>query len=317
MTSGEAPGPLAVVALGGHALLPLGSDPSVPAQFEAARAAMKPIAAMLRNGSRVVLTHGNGPQVGHILLRSEAAAGIAYPITLATAVAESDGEIGYILQQSLHNELRVAGLPHAVVTVLTQTVVDGADPSFANPTKPIGPVFDASEAERLRAGGVVLTEVAGHGWRRVVASPDPKEVVEAATVHALAAQDAVVIAAGGGGIPVVRDGDQLRSVDAVIDKDLASACLAIALDAAILALVTDVPFAALRFGTPQQEDLRRIETAEARRHADAGEFPPGSMGPKVEAAVRFAEATGRPAIITTPERLIAALGGTDGTRITP
>jgi carbamate kinase len=185
--------PLAVVALGGHALLPLGAEPSVEGQFAAAEAACRHLVGMLTRGWDVVLTHGNGPQVGHILLRSELAAGKAYPIPLATAVAESEGEVGYVLQQSLHNALAKAGVARAVVTVLTQVVVDGADPAFAHPTKPIGPAYDEEQAARLRAEGMALSPAPGHGWRRVVVSPEPLEVVEAATVRALAREVTVVI----------------------------------------------------------------------------------------------------------------------------
>jgi carbamate kinase len=309
--------PLAVVALGGHALLPLGAEPSVEGQFAAAGAACRHLVDMLARGWDVVLTHGNGPQVGHILLRSELAAGKAYPVTLAAAVAESEGEVGYVLQQSLHNALAEAGLARAVVTVLTQVVVDGADPAFAHPTKPIGPAYDEEQAERLRAAGMALAPAPGHGWRRVVASPEPLEVVEAATVRALVRDDTVVIAAGGGGIPVVREDGRLRGVDAVIDKDLASALLAHALDADLLALLTDVRHACLRFGAPDERALGTLTVDEAARYAGEGHFPPGSMGPKVEAAMRFVRATGNPALITTPEALMGALEGTDGTRITP
>ncbi|MEK7872788.1 MAG: carbamate kinase [Chloroflexota bacterium] len=309
--------PMAVVALGGHALLPKGEKPTVAGQFRACQRAMRHMLVLFRRGWDVVLTHGNGPQVGNILLRSEIAAKKAYPIPLSVAVAESGGEIGYIIQQSLHNELRRSRLPHAVVTVLTQVLVDLNDPAFHMPTKPIGPFYTERQTGPLRKRGVPLAFADGYGWRRVVASPRPLRIVEADTVRRLAAQDVVVIAAGGGGIPVVERGGRLEGVDAVIDKDLASACLAVTLRAKLFIMLTDVRKAALWYNTPRQKDIDRMTAAQARRYLAEGHFPPGSMGPKVEAAADFAERTGCPALITTPEALKAALEERDGTRIVP
>ncbi len=309
--------PLAVVALGGHSLLPKGERPTVKKQFTHTRRAMLRIVAMLKKGWDVVLTHGNGPQVGNILIRSEIAAGKAYAIPLSVAVAESGGEIGYIIQQSLHNEFQRARLKRAVVTVLTQVRVDPSDMAFQNPTKPIGPFYTSAQAASLEKRNIPVTFVTGYGWRRVVASPHPIEMIEADTVRRLASEDVVVIAAGGGGIPVVQQSGRLKGVDAVIDKDLASSCLAKALQADLLVMLTDVRFVALWFGTPNQKNLSQMTVAQAEQWLKEGHFPPGSMGPKVEAAIEFAKSTGNRAIISTPEVLDSALEGNDGTTISP
>lgn len=309
--------PMAVVALGGHSLLPKKERPTVRKQFTYTQRAMVRIVALLSKGWDVVLTHGNGPQVGNILLRSEIAAGKAYTIPLSVAVAESGGEIGYIIQQSLHNELQRSHMKRAVVTVLTQVRIDVDDPAFQNPAKPIGPFYTRSEAERLQKHGIVLSEAPRYGWRRVVASPRPMEIIEADTVRRLVSEDVVVIAAGGGGIPVVQQGKRLKGVDAVIDKDLASSCLAKALQADLLVMLTDVRYVALWHGTPRQKDIGKMSVAQAEHWFKEGHFPPGSMGPKVEAAIEFARFTGNCAIICTPQVLGSALEGKDGTTITP
>ena len=311
--------PLAVVALGGHSLLRKTERPTMPRQFRYTQRAMGYVLARFGSGTDLVLTHGNGPQVGHILLRSElaAAAKEAYSIPLSVAVAQSQGEIGYIIQQTVHNQLRQAGQDRAVVTVLTQVLVDHQDPGFQNPTKPIGPFYSEAQADGLRRRNIPLVKVEGHGWRRVVASPRPLEVIEAETVRLLAQAGAVVIAAGGGGIPVVRQRGRLQGVDAVIDKDLASSCLAKALGAQTLVILTDVRQVSLSYGQAEQQDLSRMTVAEARSWLEQGHFLPGSMGPKVKAAIDFAENTGNPALITTPEALDAALDHRDGTWIAP
>ena len=303
-----------LVALGGHALMPIGGTPSVEGQFAQAAIVMRSIAALIEDGWRTVITHGNGPQVGNILTRSELAAAEAYVIPLSVAVAESEGEIGYIVQQVLYNELAARGLHRPIVTVLTQVEVSAADPAFANPAKPIGPVLTAAQADALRTRNVPVAQSHG-GWRRVVASPEPIRVVEANVVRQFAEEGVVVIAAGGGGIPVVAEGESLHGVDAVIDKDLASATLAVDIAAKRFLIVTDVDEAYLDFGKPQQRVIRRISVLEARRYAGEGHFPPGSMGPKIEGACRFAERTGYPSTITSAERIAAALTGEAGTTI--
>jgi carbamate kinase len=313
---------MAVVALGGHSLLPKTERPTMTRQFRYTQRAIGYVLARFGSGTDLVLTHGNGPQVGHILLRSElaAAAKEAYLIPLSVAVAQSQGEIGYIIQQTVYNQLRQlrqAGQDRAVVTVLTQVLVDHQDPGFQNPTKPIGPFYSEAQANGLRRRNIPLVQVEGHGWRRVVASPRPLEIIEAETVRRLAQEGAVVIAAGGGGIPVVRQRGRLHGVDAVIDKDLASSCLAKALGAQTLVILTDVRQVSLSYGRTEQQNLSRMSVAEARGWLEQGHFLPGSMGPKVKAAIDFAENTGNPALITTPEALEAALDHRDGTYIVP
>lgn len=271
---------LAVVALGGNALLQRREAPSLEAQVRnVARAA--PALAGLARDRRLVVTHGNGPQVGHILLRSEMAARKAYPLTLDVAVAESEGELGYLLQQALQNELRAR-----VVSILTQVVVSPRDPAFRDPMKPIGPMLDERAARAARRKGVTLARD-GDGWRRVVPSPRPREVVEAEAVRRLLGAGFVVVAAGGGGVPVVRKRGRLAGVEAVVDKDHASAVLALDVGATELYLLTDVDGVYLGFGTPRARRVDRLSASEARRLLRGGEFPAGSMGPKVEAAIDF------------------------------
>ena len=306
-----------VVALGGHSLLPKGERPTIAREFQHTRKSVRIIPPLLEKGWDVVLTHGNGPQVGNILIQSEAASGKAYTVPLCVAVAESQGEIGYILQQAMCNEFSRCGIQRSVVTVLTQVLVDDRDTAFQEPPKPIGPFYTEAQARRLQRSGIDLVEVDRYGWRRVVPSPRPLEIIEAETVRRLIDEGVVVIAAGGGGIPVTRRGRRLRGVDAVIDKDLASSCLAKALQADQLVMLTDVPRVALGYGTPDQRDLSEMTTSEAQRWLEDGQFPPGSMGPKIEAAIDFAQHLGKPAIITTPEALESAQEGLDGTRILP
>lgn len=307
---------IVLVALGGHVLLPKDAEPDIGSQFRHARDAMRRVLGLVRQGWEMVITHGNGPQVGHILIRTEAAAGQAYAIPLSVAVAESEGEIGYVIQQSLYNELAAVGISRPIVTILTQVLVDAQDPAFGNPTKPVGPYLQEEPAQRLRDSGVSLAHYPGYGWRRVVASPIPLRIIEGETVRRLAEQEVIVIAAGGGGIPVVESQGRLTGVDAVIDKDLASSVLAQSIGAELLLLLTDVPRATLNFQQPNQVDLNSLTIRQAEEYLAEGHFPPGSMGPKVAGAAAFVRATGGRAIITTPEHLEAALRGEQGTQIT-
>jgi carbamate kinase len=274
---------------------------------------------MLSQGWDIVLTHGNGPQVGFNLLRSELAAAVAPPLPLDVLGAQTQGSIGYLIQQILGNELRSRDIRKRVVTVVTQTLVDRGDPAFHRPTKPVGPFYEPDEAERLRAARQwEMIEDAGRGWRRVVPSPMPLEIVERLVIKGLVFQSIVVIAAGGGGIPVVRRSDgALEGVEAVIDKDLATSLLAQAIGADLLLISTAVERVALNYGTPEQQDLARMTVDEAKRYLSGGHFLPGSMGPKVLASLRFVEATGAEALITSPEAIERALAGRTGTRILP
>jgi carbamate kinase len=273
----------------------------------------------LAEGSKaeIVITHGNGPQVGFILLRSEHSRGILHQVPLDSIVADTQGALGYQIQQSLQNEFRRRGLKNSVATIVTQTLVDRNDPAFAKPSKPIGQFYTRAEAEdRMRVEKWAMVEDAGRGWRRVVASPKPVRIVESEVIKHLAKDGYVIIAAGGGGIPVVADEQgTLSGAAAVIDKDLASAVLAEAIGADLLVISTAVEKVCLNFGKPNQRALDSMTAVEARRYVAEGHFHPGSMLPKVEACLQFLDAGGREALITCPAVLSAALAGTTGTRI--
>lgn len=271
-----------MVALGGNALLQADDTPSVEAQLRNMRAAAASIARLCKE-YRVVLTHGNGPQVGNLLIRSERGVPEAYPVPLHAAVAQSQGEIGYIIQQVLRQEL---GRP--VASLVTQVVVDPDDPAFQAPTKPVGPRVDEATARRWEAEGHQVVAVDG-GFRRVVPSPRPQRIVEADALRALVRGGILTIAGGGGGVPVVHDAHGLRGVDAVIDKDLLSAVLAREVDADALFILTDVPYVYLAYGSGRERPVKSMTVAEGRHAIDEGLFPKGSMGPKVEAGIRFLE----------------------------
>ncbi len=308
-----------VLALGGNAILPASGPGTIDEQFRVTEATMEQVLALLRSGEQVILTHGNGPIVGNILIRNEAAADTIPPTPLYICGADSQGGIGLMLQQALHNVSSREGIDTHVVTVVTQTVVDPNDPAFKNPTKPIGPFFTESQARRMeQERGWTLREDAGRGWRRVVASPDPVRIVELETIRTLVGIGQVVIAAGGGGIPVAQTPEgEYRGVEAVVDKDLAAVVLAAAVKADRLVIVTAVDRVALNFGRPDQRALDTMTVAEARRFDQEGHFPPGSMGPKIRGAIRFVEQGGREVLITSPAMLGGALAGRGGTRITP
>ncbi len=306
-----------VIAIGGNSLIKDAHHMSVPDQYAAVVETARHITDLLELGYRMVITHGNGPQVGFILLRSEHSRGILHQVPLDSIVADTQGALGYQIQQALENEFRRRGLKKSVATVVTQTLVDRDDPAFAKPSKPIGQFYTRAEAEdRRRVEKWVMVEDAGRGWRRVVASPRPVRIVEAEVVKHLVKDGYVVIAAGGGGIPVVAD-DQgaLRGVAAVIDKDLASAVLAEAIAADLLVIATAVEKVCLDFGKPSQRALEAMTAVEARQYLAEGHFQAGSMLPTVQACLEFIEGGGREALITCPEALSAALGGKTGTRI--
>jgi carbamate kinase len=310
----------AVVAVGGNALLEGGGPATIAEQFDAARRLAPYLCRLVADGWRIVLTHGNGPQVGFIMRRSDLVADIdpALPqLDLDMAVADSQGSLGYILGATLRGELRAAGLRHEVVAMLTHTVVDPEDPAFGAPTKPIGGFYEEAVARRLaEANGWAVAEDSGRGWRRLVASPRPVRILEQEAIETLVDAGFLVVAAGGGGIPVVERPDgRLEGVEAVIDKDFASALLARSVGADLLCITTGVDRVAIDFGTPQQRALDVVGIDEARRHLADGQFPAGSMGPKIEAALAFLEAGGDEVVITSPERLADALDGTAGTRI--
>mgnify|MGYP000053032562 CR=1 FL=1 len=309
----------AVLAIGGNSLIRDRQHQRVSDQFAVTRETCVHIAELLARGWNVVLTHGNGPQVGFILRRCELALHELHPVPLDSIGADTQGALGYMIQQQLANEFRRRGLDRRAVSVVTQVRVDADDPAFQNPTKPIGSFMDEATARRRKAEeGWDVREDAGRGWRRVVASPVPREILELDAIRDLVRAGYVVIAVGGGGIPVVRKPDgELAGTAAVIDKDLASALLAAELGADIFVISTGVPRVCLDFGRPTQRELERLTLAEARRYLAEGQFPAGSMGPKIEAVARFLEAGGREALITSPEKLVEAVEGRHGTRIVP
>jgi carbamate kinase len=310
-------GTLAVIAIGGNAITKAGQRGTIPEQFENARETASHIAAMIARGYSVVVTHGNGPQVGSILLRAEMSCSVLPTLPLATCGADSQGGMGYMIQQVLGNELRQRGMEKCVATVVTQTIVDGDDPAFSDPSKPIGPFYTSDEAERkVREQGWKVIEDAKRGWRRVVPSPMPQRVVEADAIRALLDHGCVVVGVGGGGIPVIEKEGRLSGAEAVIDKDHASRLLANQIDAELFLMATDVEQVSLNYGKDREEALSSLTIEEALRYHAEGHFPAGSMGPKILASVAFIEGGGREVIITNPPSVERALDGETGTRIT-
>jgi carbamate kinase len=308
-----------VIAIGGNSLITNAQHQSVPDQYAAVVKTAHHITDLLEHRHRIVITHGNGPQVGFILLRSEHSRGILHQVPLDSIVADTQGALGYQIQQALENEFHRRRLKKSVASVVTQTLVNRDDAAFASPAKPIGEFYTREQAEdRMRVEKWTMIEDAGRGWRRVVASPIPVRIIESEAVRHLVKDGFVVIAAGGGGIPVVADEKGiLRGVAAVIDKDLASAVLAREIGADMLVISTAVEKVCLNFGTPGQRALDSMTVAEARRYMAEGHFKPGSMLPKIEACVQFVTNSGHEALITCPEALPAALDGHTGTRLVP
>lgn len=308
-----------LVALGGHALVKPGQRGTIEEQAANLRAPLEAVAALIGRGHSVVMTHGNGPQVGHILIRSEQARGAAYELPLDVCVAQSQGEIGYLIQQGLENLVRERGITdRPVATILTRTLVDRNDPRMRRPTKPVGPSYAKEEAGALRARGWTLVEEAQRGYRRVVPSPKPIRILETAAIQRLVGSGAVVIAAGGGGVPVARAEDgTLAGVEAVVDKDYASGLLAAAIGVQRMLDLTAVPYVKLDFGSTRERDLIRLSVEEAKRYLAEGHFAPGSMGPKIEAAVQFLKQGGREVIIALPDQALQAFEGKAGTHIVP
>ncbi len=283
-------------------------------QIAAIGLAARRIAAVVADGHEVAVTHGNGPQVGNLLVKNEIAASVVPPVPLDWCGAQTQGTVGFVLLNALQRSLAEIGAERPVGAVVTRTLVDAGDPAFAQPTKPIGRYLPADEAKAMVEHGQSWEDRGDPGWRRVVASPEPLEVLDAPAVAALLAAGFVVVGAGGGGVPVARDADgTLRGVEAVIDKDLAAAVLGGTLGADVLVIATDVDHVAVDFGTPKQRPLGRLGVAELRRYAREGHFGSGSMGPKVEAACRFVEAGGRRTVITSLDRITSAVAGAAGT----
>ena len=310
---------LVVIAVGGNSLIKDAEHSSVFDQYRACGETSDHIADIVAEGYRVVITHGNGPQVGFILLRSELAKEVLHQVPLDSCGADTQGAIGYQISQTLANELRLRGIDKSVAAIVTQTVVDAEDPGFEDPTKPIGPFYtEATAREHQDSEGWAMVEDAGRGWRRVVASPRPLEIIEEPAIRTLLEKDIIVVAVGGGGIPVIRRHDgSLEGVGAVIDKDWASCLLAKNLGAEKFILSTAVDRVSLNFGKPDQREIDRMTVAEAKGFLEEGHFPAGSMKPKIEAAIDFLEAGGQEVIITQPHLLEAAIQGRAGTHIVP
>ena len=312
------PQKLAVVAIGGNSLILDPKNPDVPHQWTAVHETCKHIAQMIAEGWNVVVTHGNGPQVGYILRRAELASREVHTVPLDLIVADTQGSIGYMLQQELDNALRRLGINRTILTVVSQVRVDPNDPAFQKPSKPIGGFMSEEEARQFEREGWTVVEDAGRGWRRVVASPKPLAYQEINAIRALIMSEYLVIAGGGGGIPVVRDANgDLHGTFAVIDKDRASSLLAQILRADLFIISTGVEQVALNFNKPDQRVLDQMTLSEAQQYMQEGHFAPGSMLPKIEAAVEFVQMGGPQAVITDPPNLARALRGETGTRILP
>ena len=309
--------PLAVVAFGGNALLRPEDSGTTAQQLERAREAVRKLLPILGRGYELVVVHGNGPQVGNVLIQAEAAADRVPRQSLDFCVAETEGSIGFLLELAFGNELSKAGFRKEVVTVVTQVQVDAADPAFLKPTKPIGPFFPAPKAaELMEEMGWVMVEDAGRGWRKVVASPRPVAIRGVEVTATLVNRGHIVIAAGGGGVPVVvTEEGEVRGVEAVIDKDYAASMLAASLQADLFIILTGVERVSRDFGKPTERELPEMSAPTAKALLAEGQFPPGSMGPKVDAAIRYIEAGGREVLITRAEALAEALDGKTGTRI--
>ena len=305
-----------LVALGGNALVRTGQRGTIAEQRANLDRALAGIVPMIQRGCQVVITHGNGPQVGHILIRVEAARHQAYDLPLDVCVAQSQGEIGYLLQQSLENLLQNSRIGRTVAAVLCRTVVDQHDPKLAKPSKPVGPYYSREEALALKTQGWDLVEEAPHGFRRVVSSPEPIRIVETGVIQRLFDDGVIVIAVGGGGIPVSAETDGiLQGVEAVVDKDLASSQLAVTMGVERILDLTSVEHAKLHFNSPSEENLQTITVADAKKYLAEGHFAPGSMQPKIEAGIYFLEHGGREFIITHTEKALDGFEGRTGTHI--
>lgn len=307
-----------VAALGGNAIIRYREKGTAAEQLGHIDAAVAPLSRMVAAGHQVLITHGNGPQVGDLLLQNECAKDAVPRMPLDVCGAESQGMIGYMIQQCMQNRLEALGVQTAVVAVLTRTLVDSADPAFVAPSKAIGPYYTRAEARSLTdTDGWTMREEVGRGWRRLVPSPVPIEVLEAGAVRALFASGAVVIAGGGGGVPVVRTAGGLLGVEAVVDKDLTAERIASAVGADLLLMLTDVAGAYLDFGGPDEDLIRSMDAQKARALLGRHEFAAGTMAPKIEAAVRFVEGGDRTAVLAHLDDAEEALAGRAGTRVTP
>jgi len=308
---------LIVIALGGNALLRRGQKGTFEEQYRNVKETVTKIADLIERGYKIVMTHGNGPQVGATLLRHEAAKSIVPALPLDACGAETQGFIGYMIQQALRNELKSRGIDKYVLTIITRVIVDKHDLAFQNPTKPIGPFYSKEEAAKVKEQKpeLVIKEDAGRGYRRVVPSPDPKIIAERSAIRALVDAGFVVVACGGGGIPIIEENGFAVGVEAVIDKDLGAQRLATLIGANILVILTDVEGAYINYGTPKQELIRETSSGKLKNYLREGQFKEGSMAPKVEAAIRFVESGGERAIIAALGSLTEALEAKTGTQV--
>jgi carbamate kinase len=305
----------AVIALGGNALVKEGQKGTIYEQFSNTRKSAKSIVQMIKNGWDVVITHGNGPQVGAILLQNKEAKNITPSMPLGICVAESEGFIGYMIQQCLSNTLKREHIDKSVIALITQVIVDEDDPSLSHPTKPIGPYYTEDEAKQMEKDGIKMIKQP-RGWRMVVPSPDPQRIVESHIIRQMLDDGIIVIASGGGGMPVVeKEGWGLTGLEAVVDKDLASERLAEAIDADLLLILTEVEKVFLNFGTPDQKALDKVTLNELKKYYKEGQFPEGSMAPKILSAIRFLEAGGRKVIISHIDKGWEAVQEKTGTHI--
>ena len=305
----------AVIALGGNALIKEGQKGTIYEQFSNTRKSVKSIVQMIKNGWDVVITHGNGPQVGAILLQNKEAKNITPSMPLGICVAESEGLIGYMIQQCLSNTLKREHIDKSVIALITQVIVDEDDPSLSHPTKPIGPYYTEDEAKQMEKDGIKMIKQP-RGWRMVVPSPDPQRIVESHIIRQMLDDGIIVIASGGGGMPVVeKEGWGLTGLEAVVDKDLASERLAEAIDADLLLILTEVEKVFLDFGTPDQKALDKVTLNELKKYYKEGQFPEGSMAPKILSAIRFLEAGGRKVIISHIDKGWEAVQEKTGTHI--
>lgn len=309
---------IAVLALGGNAILPQGSSGDIHAQFSRVRESLDLVKILIDKGYELAITHGNGPQAGNELIRNEL--GLLYAdvpdLPLGIIVAETEGWMGYMIEQSLQNLFRKSGIKKEVVTIPTQVIVSRNDPAWDNPTKPIGPFLSEEEAESLRKRGIKVVNDAGRGYRRVVPSPEPLEIVEKDAIKKMLSAGMVVIAAGGGGMPVyLEDDGTYEGLEGVIDKDLASSVLGRDVDAELLMILTTVDEVYINYGKEDQQPLRKVTVEEMEEYLEKGEFPPGSMGPKIRASIDFIRGGGKEVIITSVDKVEAALKEESGTRI--
>jgi carbamate kinase len=306
-----------VLAIGGNAIIKEGQKGTIQEQMQNINESVEPVLGLIDQGNTVVITHGNGPQVGNALIKSQLAEEVVPAFPLAVLNAETQGNLGYLIQQAFRNKMAERNIGKTVATVVTQVVVSKEDPAFQTPTKPIGPFYTQKQLDKvLETEKIDFVEDSGRGFRRVVASPKPTKIIEKDAINALLEKEIVVITAGGGGIPVAEENGLLTGVDAVIDKDFASALLAAEIEADYLFILTGVEQVAIHFGTPQQQNLLEMSIDDALRYMDEGHFPKGSMGPKIEAAILFLKKGGKNVVITSIDKLEDALAGKTGTRVT-